>query len=332
MSYLYVPGLARLVRASKSPLEIPSQPSVAWKGKSIAPKSWPRVWKKAISESVLSTAISHPSTAFHIVVSLTSFPAAYHANHTRLQAAKKVTPMSEPSGPALLGWRPNANQPSSSSKMSLPFETTSNPSGPDFKSWVSSGLRHCFKPPQNPVRRISENDSLPLLPTPSASTYGSNRGGAMGRVGADRPSLDTMVSRIPTPLSRDHKDGCAADYNVPTNGILGRWVTRIPTPTATDAKGSGDTGSTASGRHSGTTLTDAVVGPARAGRIGRLNPRFSEWLQGLPIGWTSLEPLATSAARLFLTQERTSFSRMLSTDPIFKTNNSGSAAAKGNDE
>lgn len=99
-----------------------------------------------------------------------------------------------------------------------------------------------------------------------------------------------------------------------------------PTATATDAKASGAAGySTASGRHSGTTLTDAAVrlwptpsaaryGSNRGGGAGRvgptrpsldsiargplggtprpgvtttvLNPEFVETLMGFPIGWT----------------------------------------------
>lgn len=68
----------------------------------------------------------------------------------------------------------------------------------------------------------------------------------------------------------------------------------LPTPTATDCKASGVSGNHTfeSGRHSGTTLTDAVV---RTGPDGRrlsdgknLNPRFVEWMMGFPAGWAKL--------------------------------------------
>ena len=101
------------------------------------------------------------------------------------------------------------------------------------------------------------------------------------------------------------------------------------TPTACDAKASGATGySTKSGRHSGITLTDAVMrwavlcqgwetllkklptnslfglpDPKMIGRIPqknsdlRLNPLFVEWLMGFgPVGWTDFEPLVTRSA------------------------------------
>lgn len=85
-----------------------------------------------------------------------------------------------------------------------------------------------------------------------------------------------------------------------------------PTPTATDAKGSGSAlYSTESGRHSGTTLTDAVVrldyGSNQGGAAGRssparpslsatargpLNPAWIEALMGFPPGWTDVGPPA----------------------------------------
>lgn len=103
-------------------------------------------------------------------------------------------------------------------------------------------------------------------PTPASCTYGSNQGGAAGRVGPKRHSLESHPAL---------------------------W----PTATATDAKASGAAGySTASGRHSGTTLTDATCGPRGRGSSStngksraRLNATWVEQLLGFPAGWTSLE-------------------------------------------
>jgi len=46
-----------------------------------------------------------------------------------------------------------------------------------------------------------------LLPTLSASAYGSNKGGSAGREGPDRPSLETLAKRgiLPTLTTRDEK-------------------------------------------------------------------------------------------------------------------------------
>ena len=48
-----------------------------------------------------------------------------------------------------------------------------------------------------------------MLPTPTACTYGSNQGGAAGRVGPVRYSLLPMAKRgmLPSPCARDHRSG-----------------------------------------------------------------------------------------------------------------------------
>lgn len=83
------------------------------------------------------------------------------------------------------------------------------------------------------VRRISASGSGSLLPTPNASTYGTNQGGAAGRIGPIRPSLETMARKNlwPTPTVQDangrdrhnQRDGSV------TLSLLGE-ARRFPTP------------------------------------------------------------------------------------------------------
>lgn len=84
-----------------------------------------------------------------------------------------------------------------------------------------------------------------------------------------------------------------------------------PTAVAGDAKSCGAAAySTASGRHSGTTLTDATrkwnsgrqdpnqTGAESPNTSGlRLNPRFVEWLMGFPDEWTVCEHSATPSSQ-----------------------------------
>ena len=102
-----------------------------------------------------------------------------------------------------------------------------------------------------------------MLPTPSASTYGSNRGGAAGRTGKDRPSLDTMARK-------------------------GLW----PTPAARDGTQHGYTPACTTRRQK---EGHSVQLPERLSleERGPLNPAWVEWLMGFPIGWTDLEPSET---------------------------------------
>ena len=90
-----------------------------------------------------------------------------------------------------------------------------------------------------------------MLPTPSATPYGSNQGGGMGRVGPARPSLSSMAKS-------------------------GMW----PTPTAGDSKASGSRNTPQSKAHSGTSLTDWVRGDGGAGRTTWPTPRASDAERG----------------------------------------------------
>jgi hypothetical protein len=151
----------------------------------------------------------------------------------------------------------------SSSKTSAPFalEDWTECSGNSLRSGMTrSGTAY----PLPPLARLTGEIESGLLPTPSASSYGSNRGGAAGRVGPVRHSLQSMAKHglWPTPTSRDWKDGSAASCrNVPVNCLLGRAV------------------------HQGSHAP------------GSLNPAFVEWLMGFPLGWTVLEPSETPSSR-----------------------------------
>ena len=325
MGFLFVPGLERSIWDSTSPSP-DTELSVTLSGKpSRRPFSW-RGWKTRPWISRLSGTISRPSMAATLAAASISCLLGCRASRTPSPASARGTRTSAPSGPNSCESSESVNLELFSSKTCPPSPSSSSPSGESFEDWVSSGLRLCFTPPASPVRRISEGDSLPLLPTPSASTCGTNRGGSAGRTGPARPGLETLVSTIPTHGSRDWKDGACRDANVPTNALLGRWVTRLPTPTANDSTptandstASGAAGySTASGRHSGTTLTDAVTGAASEGRSGILNPRLSEWLQGLPIGWTESAPLETSALLRWSTHAHSSLLQAASRGERFR--------------
>lgn len=87
-----------------------------------------------------------------------------------------------------------------------------------------------------------------VLPTPSASSYGSNQGGAAGRVGPVRHSLNSMArcDLLPTPTVHDSTGRGAGDadywqrrrstgrnHGLPLDAV----VALLPTPTAGEASG-----------------------------------------------------------------------------------------------
>lgn len=78
-------------------------------------------------------------------------------------------------------------------------------------------------------------DVVALLPTPTAERAGYNVGGAAGRVGPVRPSLDQIDRLLPTPRARDGKGRDPNPRGVDLNEAVHRL---LPTPKASDgAKG-----------------------------------------------------------------------------------------------
>lgn len=103
-----------------------------------------------------------------------------------------------------------------------------------------------------------------LLPTPTAQSYGTNQGGAMGRIGKIRPSLETMARKglWPTPVARDYKgQGMSVE----------RRTTREPD-----------------------NLCSAVIVTDGS---GSLNPTWVEWLMGFPLEHTALKPSEMPSSR-----------------------------------
>lgn len=100
-----------------------------------------------------------------------------------------------------------------------------------------------------------------LLPTPTASSYGSCRGGGSGRVGKWRASLSAMAKHNtwPTPTARDWKSGASNLHDKNCRPL------------------------------------NEVVYKSEGG--GPLNPTWVEWLMGFPLGWTELSPSETPSSR-----------------------------------
>lgn len=112
-----------------------------------------------------------------------------------------------------------------------------------------------------------------MWPTPVTSEAGQGKDPKSAGRGK---KLHLEAKLWPTPTARDHKDGSAQSCaNVPTNGLLGREVHLLPTPTANRWDG----------------LQSHGVNVVE----GSLNPAWVEILQGYPAGWTDLSEAAQNA-------------------------------------
>ena len=116
------------------------------------------------------------------------------------------------------------------------------------------------------VPPISETESS-LLPTPTASQYGSNQGGAMGRTGKKRFSLDSLAKNR------------ALSQEMGIDPLKSMTYGIFPTPSTKISHGN----KYQKNRH-------GKKYPTLAGITSeKLNPQFLEYMMGFPIGWTELK-------------------------------------------
>jgi hypothetical protein len=138
---------------------------------------------------------------------------------------------------------------------------------------------------------ISDGESSSLLPTPSAVSYGSNKGGGAGRVGKERPSLQTLAKRgmLPTPRATMWKDyggpGEKSERGQSIPAAL-RDMGMLATPTAKGNQFSPEM----QRKWAGCRALRAVHPP------GPLHPKFVEWMMGFPDEWTACEPSETPSS------------------------------------
>ena len=117
----------------------------------------------------------------------------------------------------------------------------------------------------------------------------------------DQVSVSEGQTMWPTPKSRDWKGGMGTDPDRQLND-LDKLVKLFPTPTRGDWKGgrtldsNGNNVSQTSGTSWGKDLSQVVSKhtfprPTGDEASGSLSPDWVSWLMGLPVGWTSLEPM-----------------------------------------
>lgn len=183
-----------------------------------------------------------------------------------------------------------------------------------------------FRPPTS-VPTTSASDGSSLLPTPSASAYGSSNNGCPGDGRESyrlkgKPSLETMARHDlwPTPRASPNENRQLKPSPSQLAGKHG-WslaaaVNHWPTPCARDSKGHAQIGRKNPRGFGDDSLPDRVTRyatprasdgakggpnmsfsdgrkplPAQVG--GQLNPTWVEWLMGYPAEWTALEDWAT---------------------------------------
>ena len=170
------------------------------------------------------------------------------------------------------------------------------------KNWPASAMildLACYPLPRL-VQFMNETDGFVLLYgemllTPTAQNYGSNQGGAAGRTGKVRYSLETMARKglLPTPTATDpnrtyHYKPGTKEKVYSLEGLARQGL--LPTPSASEHKY----------RLTGNSQqSNCLEARARTGKLsneaGPLSPQFVEQMMFLPIGWTELKPWVTES-------------------------------------
>lgn len=210
----------------------------------------------------------------------TSSAAGSHARTSPRRAkAPALRARGRASGSNSTALQKSSRRHSSSSRTSTAVPGVGCPMcGETCTCWATERVHLDFLP-STAERPTDANACSFLLPTPSASSYGTNKGGAAGRKGKVRPSLQTMARKglLPTPtvkgnynrkgLSPASGDGLATAINQ-----------LLPTPTARDWKSGASNLHEKNARPLNEVIHRETPGP--------LSPRFVEWLMGFPDGWT----------------------------------------------
>ena len=250
MAWLYVPVAQDSNSGSSSPSATPIAPSVMLNGTPMPPPSWQRAWKKGGWIQRLSGTMSPPSTADAGVAQWISSLRASRANPSARPAHNRATGTSATSGRRSAGLSTGRDRLScfwKTSQECLPFDSAmadqpTQLSEANWSAWVTKLRKH------SSVRRMSEphidaSDSLSWA-TPQAhdGTGGTASGGPTGdsrQKDLPREALSWMTTLWPTPTSS--VDSGSAKYSIESGRHAGTTLTDAvqlwPTPAARDVKG-----------------------------------------------------------------------------------------------
>ena len=236
--------------------------SLMWRSKPSPLQTWSRRWSRVNWIPHLFGRILKPSQHTSFETALTSSLEDIRANRlARLEreAGSKTPVISGHTSDGTYNQLDLLSASSRTSKDTSRLDSTA--SSATWKKMVTT-QRGDYSQRLKSVRHTSGSESS-YLPTPSATSYGNNQGGAAGRTGKVRHSLESM-----------------ARHNL--------W----PTPRASEYKDCGPVGSKS---HTHMDKRSYLCAKAKDPDqpSGLLNPTWVEWLMGVPTGWTGLDSWGT---------------------------------------
>jgi len=208
MTWVYIPQCSACLPATEgsrwasTELSEALERSAWWKGKHSPSATWSRRWKRAPWLRLLSELTCPPSTASRGVTAFLCSLEVRPASHSAPPASDDTPTTSAGSGQMSLGLSPTSDLASSSSR-TCPASASEDSASCSETLPLSGTMRSGVV--SQPPRRAHRTDvpGSSSWPTPTASSYGNCVGGAAGRVGPVRHSLNSLAQRWPTPPVSD---------------------------------------------------------------------------------------------------------------------------------
>ena len=292
-SLAFVPDTVAL-KEDLTLLESTIESSLMWRSKPSPLPTWSRRWNRVSWMPPLFGRILKPSQHTSFETALTSSLAATRANRlARLEKERerKIPDISGRTSDDMSEQLTLFNASSKTSKDTSRLDSTT--SSAIWKKMVTT-QRSEYSQRLKSARLTRESESS-FLPTPSATPYGNNQGGAAGRTGKVRHSLESMARHNlwPTPTVQDSNKATKKLREGHQNNLTAIvFNQQLPTPTSRDWKG-GYTEKSLTRKDGKSRRFDALPNAAIGGVgtdivAGHLNPLWIEWLMGVPTGWTEL--------------------------------------------
>jgi len=293
--WIVAPGYSPSAPGSEGSISASSWPfpalerSVSWRGSLSPAKSWLTRWRRGGWIKRLCGRICKPSTAQRGVDAWISSLRDTHASRSPLQGsarARKTRATCGPKSLESLGKYDRATSSWRTSQDTFGWDLSESSVILPNSGSMRSGL--LYERPMLEPRTEGRDSSC----WPTAPVCGNhNRTGASATSG---DGLSTAAKEWPTPISRDWKGSPGVNR---TQRSLPRDAVQWATPTTRDWKGGADPSPNAPTNGLLGRQAPRATGPQSPhGCTRRLNPAFVEWLMGIPLGWTALEPLATPSS------------------------------------
>ena len=202
--------------------------SLMWRSKPSPLRTWSQRWSKVSWFRLLSTRILKPSHLISFETQLTSSLEDIRANRLAWQEERKPLTIPDTSSPTSSIMCEQLDLLSASSRMSKDTSTEDlNQSSKTWKAQVT--IQRGEYSVRKKLAHLTKGNASSFLPTPTATPYGNNQGGAAGRTGQVRHSLESMAAiygqlRLftATTIARERVRTVGMDWRQRSRRIYGR--------------------------------------------------------------------------------------------------------------